>query len=156
MRTQAAARKMKTGADFSDRRRNRRVEIAIPGRFALADGSEHDCVTLDISPVSVALKTPKAVAIGEHVIVILDEIGRVEGIAAHIFHNCVVLDLNLNARKRGRLARRIEIFKSLHPSNAPLHEGRVVAGNAGPTMQRFCEILEIVVEKLVRASPATR
>lgn len=144
------------GADFKDRRRNRHVEIAIPGRLALAGGSEHACVTLDISAASVALETRAAVAIGERVVVDLEEIGRVEGTAVRNFDNCVVLTLNLNALKRGRLARRIEIFKALHPRNDPQHEVRSVAGDAGRSMQRFCENLEIVVGNLVRASLTAR
>jgi hypothetical protein len=67
-----------------------------------------------------------------------------------------VLTLNLNARKRGRLARRIEIFKALHPRKDPQQEVRAIAGDAGRNMQRFCENLEIVVENLVRASLTAR
>jgi hypothetical protein len=144
------------GADFRDRRRHRRVEVAIPGRIALTDGSEHDCVTRDISTARVALKTPKAIAIGEHLVVDLDEVGRLEGTVVRIVRNCVVLNLNLNAHKRGRLARRIEIFKARQLANSPRHEVRVVAGNMDRSMKRFYKNLRIVVEKLVRASPAAR
>ena len=38
-----------------ERRRDPRVELALPGRYMLRDGQEYPCWTLDISPAGVAI-----------------------------------------------------------------------------------------------------
>ena len=55
---------------------------------------------------------------GQHVMVELDGIVA-EGTVATMRPDCLVLNLNLDAKKRGRLAQRIDIFNARPLENAP-------------------------------------
>jgi hypothetical protein len=139
--------KIVPGSDFRDRRRHRRDEVAILGRLALPDGSECDCVTIDISPTSIALQTSKAVAVGDRVVIDLDEIGCFDGAVMRILEDRMVLSLTLDTKRKERLGRRIEIFRSILAREALQQQINFFAVN-GKTQQNR-KSLEIVVKHLV-------
>jgi hypothetical protein len=146
-------KKIVPGSDFRDRRQNRRENVTVNGRLALPDGSEHNCVTLDISPSGLALRTSRTVAIGERIVVDLAEMGRFEGAVVRSSKNRIVIAFNLDTKKRGRLARRIEIFKALHARNISEFEANFPAEGLHRNIQRLSENMEIVLEVLVPALP---
>jgi c-di-GMP-binding flagellar brake protein YcgR len=72
-------------AQTKERRRFRRVQVDLPGRYMLADGCEHLCRVVDISAGGMALITPTTGTVGERAIAYVDHIGRLEGVIARVY-----------------------------------------------------------------------
>jgi hypothetical protein len=79
----------------------------LTGRFMVEDGREFPCLTVDVSPVGVALKTHTPAPTGERVVAYIDDLGRVEGMVVRQKHNFFALDIHAPSKKRERLARQI-------------------------------------------------
>lgn len=88
----------------SDRRRFSRVRIALPGRFMLADGSEHKCCSIDISPGSAAISASALPQRGSRIILYLDRLGRLEGEVQRIFDDGFAITFSVSDAKKRRLA----------------------------------------------------
>jgi c-di-GMP-binding flagellar brake protein YcgR len=87
-----------------DRRRHRRVPLALLGRYMLASRHEYPCQSVDMSPGGLALVAPVQGLIGERIVVYLDSIGRLEGqIVRHTEHG-MALSFTATVRKRDKLA----------------------------------------------------
>lgn len=69
----------------AERRRFARVDVALDGRYMLADRKDHPCRSISISPGNLTLKAPIIGAIGERVVCHLPLLGRLEGeIVRHV------------------------------------------------------------------------
>ncbi|MEA2840807.1 MAG: hypothetical protein QOF41_2137 [Methylobacteriaceae bacterium] len=90
-----------------ERRRHQRVRVTVLGRYMLADKREYPCQTLDMSVGGVSLFAPVRGAIGERVIVYLDQLGRVEGLIARHTKNGFTLSMSLPLMKREKLAEQL-------------------------------------------------
>jgi c-di-GMP-binding flagellar brake protein YcgR len=87
-----------------DRRRHRRVPLALLGRYMLASRHEYPCQSVDMSPGGLALVAPVQGLIGERIVVYLESIGRLEGqIVRHTEHG-LALSITATVRKRDKLA----------------------------------------------------
>ena len=113
----AAARRLTASqVSLRERRRFRRMPIAVSGRLLDPLGREHDCRTADISPGDVRIAASILPGVGERVVIYLDGIGRVSG---HVARTCgegeVAIIFDFSAHKRERLAEQLtlEINKSL-------------------------------------------
>jgi hypothetical protein len=107
----AAARRL-TAAPLNarERRRFRRVPIAVSGRLLDAAGREHDCRTADISPGDVRIAAPALPGVGERVVLYLDTIGRVSGrVARTCGEGEVAIIFDFTAHKRERLAEQLTL-----------------------------------------------
>lgn len=90
-----------------ERRRHQRVEISLLGRYMLEDKREYPCVTTDMSPGGLACIAAVRGAVGERVIIYLDQIGRVEGkLVRHTDHG-FALALNIPCAKRKKIANQL-------------------------------------------------
>ena len=90
-----------------DKRRFRRILMAIHGRFLDASSEEHAMVTQDISCAGAHLITPHRPAVGETVVLYLDELGRVAGtVVRHTQHGFGVV-FHVTARKRDKIVDRL-------------------------------------------------
>src|SRR3712207_2557773 len=99
--TDAAPPPLLAGAE---RRRHRRVAVALLGRYMLPNRQEYPCQTVDMSPGGVLLTAPVKGAVGEKVIAYLEHIGRIEGeIARHVPDGFAVA-VSATSRKRDKLA----------------------------------------------------
>lgn len=87
-----------------DRRRHQRVKVSLLGRYMLPDRREYPCQTIDMSPGGLALAAPKRPAIGEKIIVYLDGLGRVEGVATRQLEDGFAMELRVPLTKREKLA----------------------------------------------------
>jgi hypothetical protein len=87
-----------------DRRRYARVKIALAGRFMLADGSEHHCCSIDISPGSASISASALPHRGSRVILYLDRLGRLEGEVKRIFTDGFAISFSVSEGKKRRLA----------------------------------------------------
>ena len=94
----------------SDRRRFRRVAVDLPGRYMLEDGSEHNCVCIDVSVGGVRLRAPQAGAWGSRVIVYIEAIGRLEGYIVRRAPGWFALETRGTALKGERVQERIAMI----------------------------------------------
>ncbi len=68
--------KLKTNAKANERRRHLRVEVVLLGRYMLQDRREFPCQTVNMSPGGLAISAPVRGAIGERVVIYLDQIWK--------------------------------------------------------------------------------
>jgi hypothetical protein len=104
-RTRLDRRKIKIAArGAQERRRHRRVQLAVPGRGLAASIGEFTCRLVDVSPggAKVVSKTPPAK--GERVVLLFDGLGRLEGEVVRAGQAGFALRLTSSQRKRDRLA----------------------------------------------------
>ena len=90
-----------------EKRRHQRVTINLLGRFMLSAGEEYPCQAVDMSPGGVALVASVAPRKGEHAIVYLDEIGRIEGTVVRVFNGGFAVQIRATERKRDKLANQL-------------------------------------------------
>jgi hypothetical protein len=88
----------------ADRRRHRRVNITLLGRFMRANKQEYPCKLIDISVGGTAMMSPVAVDDGERIVAYFDHIGGIEGTVARIFDGGFAIRLSVTAHKREKLA----------------------------------------------------
>jgi hypothetical protein len=87
-----------------ERRKHQRVTVELMGRYMLESRREYPCQTTNISPGGVALIAPVSGALGERVVVYLDQLGRVEGSIVRLLANGFAINLSATIRKRDKLA----------------------------------------------------
>jgi PilZ domain len=90
-----------------ERRRHQRADVALSGRYMLADRHEYSCQAINISAGGVAVLGAIKGAIGERVVAYFDRIGRVEGMVVRQFGRCFAIALSASALKREKLDLRI-------------------------------------------------
>lgn len=90
-----------------ERRRFQRVEISLLGRYMLEDKREYPCVTTDMSPGGIACVAPVRGAVGERVVIYLDQIGRVEGKIVRHTERGFALALSMPYVKREKVANQL-------------------------------------------------
>jgi hypothetical protein len=103
----------------AERRRHQRVKVAVLGRYMLENRQEYPCQTIDMSPGGVALVAPVRGARKERVICYIDQIGRVEGTIARVFHIGFALALSGSRLKRERLADQLTWLGNRHVLGMP-------------------------------------
>jgi hypothetical protein len=105
VQTRLDRRKIKIAArGAQERRRHRRVPLALPGRGLAASTGEFACTLVDVSPggARIASKTPPKA--GERVVLLFDGIGRMEGDVVRAGQAGFAVRLSISQRKRDRLA----------------------------------------------------
>jgi hypothetical protein len=88
----------------TERRRNRRVPVALLGRYMLPSREEYPCQTVDMSPGGLLLTAPVKGALGERVVVYLEHLGRLEGEITRHSDDGFAVAIGATARKRDKLA----------------------------------------------------
>ncbi|MCB1510021.1 MAG: PilZ domain-containing protein [Hyphomicrobiaceae bacterium] len=87
-----------------DQRRHKRVKMVIPGRFMRADKEEFPCRVLAISVGGADVATDQVVEPGERIVIYLDELGGIEGVAARPFSGGFAMDFKVTIRRQQKLA----------------------------------------------------
>lgn len=107
----AAARRLTAAqVGIRERRRFRRMPLAVTGRMLDPLGREHDCRTEDISPGDIRIATPILPQIGERVVIYLDGFGRVSGrVARKCGEGEVAIIFDFSAHKRERMAEQLTL-----------------------------------------------
>ena len=90
-----------------DRRRHKRIAVALPGRYMLEDSSEHPCECIDISVSGLRLRAAKAASWGSRVVAYIDGIGRVEGHLVRRAPGWFAIETRATSRKGERVEERI-------------------------------------------------
>jgi hypothetical protein len=94
----------RTQVNPKERRRHQRVNVELMGRYMLESRREFPCQTVNISPGGLALVAPVSGALGERVVVYLDQVGRVEGSIVRLLPNGFAIAFSATVRKRDKLA----------------------------------------------------
>ncbi len=102
-----------------ERRRHERLKLALPGRYMLSDHLEHPCSTIDISPVGIAVSGQQKGFIGEHVILYINQIGRLEGEIARNSDTWFAVKLQLTPSKSEQLRETLAWLVNHHALGAP-------------------------------------
>ncbi len=90
-----------------ERRRFQRIEVYLPGRYMLEDGSEFPCVCIDVSVGGVRLRAAQAGPWGSRVVAYIDGIGRLEGYIVRRAPGWFALETRVTLRKGERVEERI-------------------------------------------------
>lgn len=123
-------------ARAQERRRHRRVDVALLGRYMLSTRLEYPCRTIDMSPGGLSLIAPVKGAVGERVVVYLEHIGRVEGQIVRLLADGFAMAVSATPRKRDKLAAQLTWLANKNQLGLPedrRHE-RVTPRNARTTM----------------------
>ena len=102
-----------------ERRRHQRLKLMLSGRYMLSDHREHPCSTIDISPVGIAISGQRKGSIGEHVILYINQIGRLEGVIARNADTWFAVKLQLTPSKSEQLKGILAWLVSHHTRGAP-------------------------------------
>lgn len=103
--TRLDRRKIKIAArGAQERRRHRRLELALPGRGLAVSTGEFTCRLVDVSPGGARILTKTPPKRGERVVLLFDGLGRLEGEVVRAGQTGFGLRLISSQRKRDRLA----------------------------------------------------
>jgi hypothetical protein len=102
-----------------ERRRHERLKLTLSGRYMLSDHLEHPCSTIDISPVGIAISGQQKGLIGEHIILYINQIGRLEGVIARNSDTWFAVRLQLTPAKSEQLQGILAWLVSHHAQGAP-------------------------------------
>ena len=107
----AAARRLTAAqVGIRERRRYRRMPIALTGRLLDTAGREHDCRTADMSPGDVRIAATTLPTIGERVVIYLEGFGRVSGkVARKCGEGEVAVIFDFSAHKREKIAEQLTL-----------------------------------------------
>ena len=87
-----------------DRRRYKRVELTLLGRFMRSSKSEFPCRLIDISVGGAAISSPVSVDDGEQIVAYFEHLGGLEGRVVRIMDDAFAVEFNATVRKRQKLA----------------------------------------------------
>lgn len=112
-----------------DRRREPRIIVSIPARYALANRRDSNgkrrefaCRVVNISLHAMTLVVPVNGAIGERIITQCDEFGRLEGSITRLLDRGFVMMINATDKERARLAAKIDWYEQ--NKNHDISDGR--------------------------------
>ena len=88
----------------TDRRRHQRVPVPLLGRYMLPNREEYPCQTVNISPGGALLTAPVRGAIGDRVVLYIEQIGRLEGEITRHVDTGFAVSLEATVRKRDKIA----------------------------------------------------
>lgn len=86
-----------------DRRRFRRVDVNLQGRFMRENREEHPCEVFQMSAGGMSLRSPVSCAVGERIVAYLDHVGRVEGVVVRPVEGGFAARILASASKRERI-----------------------------------------------------
>ena len=137
----------------ADRRRHKRVNITLLGRFMRANKQEYPCKLIDISVGGTAMMSPVAVEDGERIVAYFDHIGGIEGTVARTFDGGFAIRLSVTAHKREKLAAQLTwlINRSARLVADDLQHKRNLPGNERSSLQLDegivipCRVLDISI-----------
>lgn len=114
-----------------DRRRHKRVDLVLLGRFMRANKQEYTCKLHDISVGGAALIAPVEVEMGERIVSYFDQLGGLEGRVTRIFDGGFAVKFAATQHKREKLAALLTWIinrSELTPEDQRQHE-RIVPAN---------------------------
>lgn len=114
--------KRTTGLLDGDRRRHRRVQIELTGRFMRSNHDEFPCTLRDISVGGAAVKATAVPEIGERVVAYFEHLGGLDGLVTRILHDGFAFQFRVSEHKREKLAAQLTWL--LNRDSFPTEAGR--------------------------------
>ncbi|MBS7698115.1 MULTISPECIES: PilZ domain-containing protein [unclassified Chelatococcus] len=105
--------------DDAERRRFERLKITLLGRYMIEGRHEFPCQTIDMSPGDMHVLASNRGEIGEHAVLYLDHLGRVEGDIIRHSQQGFVVSITANPRKREKIAAQMTALANREPIKAP-------------------------------------
>jgi hypothetical protein len=146
----------------TDRRRHKRVEVLLLGRFMRANRQEFPCRIHDISVGGLALQSPVDVEIGERIVALFEPLGALEGHVVRHFNGGFALRLAITAHKREKLAASLTFLvnrphlgalaERRHERARPTNSTQTLTLVEGLTVT--CEVLDVSLSGASIATPA--
>jgi hypothetical protein len=136
-----------------DRRRHKRVDLTLLGRFMRADRQEYTCKLRDISVGGAALISTAEVEVGERIVTYFDQLGGLEGKVARIFEGGFAVSFVATRHKREKLAALLTWIVNraeLKPEDQRQHE-RIVPVNRDSMLKLdegiviSCRVLDVSI-----------
>ena len=136
-----------------DRRRHRRVDLTLLGRFMRANKQEYPCKLRDISVGGAALMSPIEVEVGERIVTYFDQLGGLEGPVTRIFDGGFAISFVATRHKREKLAALLTWIinrAELKPEDQRQHD-RVVPANTESMLKLdegiviTCRVLDVSI-----------
>lgn len=137
----------------ADRRRHKRVNVTLLGRFMRPSKQEYPCKLVDISAGGAAMMSPVTVDDGERIVAYFDHIGGIEGKVARSFEGGFAIRLAVTSHKREKLAAQLTwlINRSGHLLAEDRLHSRRLPGNEQSSLQLdegivvACRVMDISV-----------
>lgn len=136
-----------------DRRRHKRVNITLLGRFMRQSRQEYPCKLLDISVGGAAIMAPVEVAEGERIVAYFDHLGGLEGTVARSFEGGFAIKLRSTQYRREKLAAQLTwlINREHLPGIEERRHERVVPQHASSSLRMAdglvvsCQVLDVSI-----------
>src|SRR4029077_11485910 len=97
-----------TRQEEEERRRHKRVPLALPGSYMLESGGDYACRTENVSATGIFVRGFPGGDVGEWVIAYLSELGRVEGPVVRGADTWFAFEIAATSGKVQKLAAKIE------------------------------------------------
>ena len=144
-----------------DRRRHKRVAVALLGRFMLANKQEYPCKLVDVSVGGAAMMSPVDVAEGERIVAYFDQLGGLEGTVSRVFEGGFAMALIATQHKREKLAAQLMLIIN-SDGNAAVGDRRhqrIIPRQPKSNLQladgtnAACEVLDVSISGASIATP---
>jgi PilZ domain len=145
-----------------DRRRHKRVSIAMLGRFMRESKEDFPCKLIDISAGGVAVTSAQTVPVGERVVAYFDNLGGIEGEVVREFDGGFAFKISATKHKREKLAAQLTWLANrseLTEADGRRHE-RISPANRESQLQLAegivvgCKVLDVSISGASIATPA--
>ena len=134
-----------------EQRRHQRVDVSLHGRYMLPDRSEHECMSIDMSPGGVRLRAPVSGAVNDRVVAYLETVGRIEGLIARKTEDGFAMTITATLRRRDKLAAQLTWLANRSELGLPedrRHErfvprvahARMITGTGAEIMVRLIDV----------------
>lgn len=144
-----------------DRRRHKRVAVALLGRFMLANKQEYPCKLVDVSVGGAAMMSPVDVAEGERIVAYFDQLGGLEGTVSRVFEGGFAMALIATQHKREKLAAQLMLIINTEGNAAvgDRRHQRIIPKDPKSNLQltdgtiAACEVLDVSISGASIATP---
>jgi hypothetical protein len=87
-----------------------RIFVRLPGRFMLPDKKGFSCLARSMSPIMLRVESEVAPSLNEHVVIYLQEFGRIEGWVERLTPHGFAIVMVLTAKRRERIDLKLKWF----------------------------------------------
>jgi hypothetical protein len=87
-----------------------RIAVRTPGRLMLADKEDYACISRSISAIMLRIEAEVKPSLNEHVVVYLQELGRIEGWVVRVTPHGFAIVMDLTAKHRETIDAKLRWF----------------------------------------------
>ena len=144
-----------------DRRRHKRVAVALLGRFMRTNKQEYPCKLVDVSVGGAAMMSPVDVEEGERIVAYFDQLGGLEGTVSRLFEGGFAIGLIATQHKREKLAAQLMLIINTEGNAAvgDRRHQRIIPKEPKSNLQladgtnAACEVLDVSISGASIATP---